>query len=156
MNKITLLYILVIGLIVANILFFIRLSSPGFPPRPPHGGDPKHIIAAELHFDSKQAAQLEVLAKRHHAHIKVLEDSLIAAKEAYYLASMAPSNERTTTALLDRISAIHREIERVNVAHFWEIKSICRPEQQADFAHLLPHFANFFRNAGTPPPPHDE
>jgi hypothetical protein len=157
MNKIRLLYILVFGLIIANILFFIRLSTPGFPPRPPHRGDPKHLIAEELHFDANQRTHFEELAQKHHQRIKVLEDSLIVAKENYYNASLKPSTDSTTTALLEKITSLHREIERVNVAHFWEIKSLCKGDQIQDFERMLPRFANFFRNAGPPPPPpHDE
>ena len=153
MNKITILYVLVIGLIIANVLFFIRLSTPGLPPRPPHGEDPKHIIAEELHFDSKQTKQLADLAKQHHARIEKLEDSLIAAKEAYYVASLKPSNETTTNALLSKIMEIHRTMEQVNVNHFMEIKALCKGEQIHVFERMLPRFANFFRNAGHPPPP---
>jgi hypothetical protein len=43
-------------------------------------------------------------------------------------------------------------MEAVNVAHFTDLRALCKGEQLNEFDRMIPRFAKFFRR--NPPPPH--
>jgi predicted S18 family serine protease len=153
MNKINTLYVLVIGLILLNAYFLFSHFNSGMPPRPPMRGDFKQELIEELQLDETQAKTLNQLARRHHQHIQQLEDSILDAKESYYTASLGEQDSVKSKLYLNQIIALHQKIEQVNIAHFSEIRNLCKTEQRAKFNSLIPRIADFFRNPGTPPPP---
>lgn len=150
MNKITLLYVLVIGLILANIYFVFQQAQRG-----PGGlmrGDFKKEVIKELKFDKLQSESFELLAKAHHERILALEDSILAAKEAYYLNTLHKADTLQAKKDLNLILELHRSMEAVNVAHFKDLRALCKGEQLNEFDRMIPRFAKFFRR--NPPPPH--
>ena len=154
MNKITLLYILVIGLILANVYFFFQESHIGKGPHSPMHPDFKQEVINELHFDKKQSESFELLAKAHHDRIQSLEDSIVDAKEAYYLSALKNVDSAQAERNLKLILQLHGKMESVNIAHFKEIKALCKSDQLKDFDRMIPRFAKFFRRTSSPPPPH--
>ncbi|NQW30177.1 MAG: hypothetical protein HQ472_06670 [Ignavibacteria bacterium] len=164
MKKTTLLVALCVfmGLINVGLLWWM-LSGP---PHLKHEG-PRNIIIERLDFDAGQGARYDVLIADHRKSIRAIEKKIFNEKNALFSLldlngniEHDKSNEtdeskksRTTAQMsADSIAGIigqlQREIELVNFHHFSELRSICRPNQIANYNALCSELAELFA------PPH--
>jgi len=148
MSKIKLLTIAVLLLLLANIglVTFLVLNKPPHMPPPRMGmneQEPKRIIIEKLHFNENQIAQYEILINVHQATIKELNNSFNQVKNSLYQTLL---NETTITkdSLINQLGLLQTKIERTHYNHFKEIKSICLPNQLANFNELSKELSTFF------------
>ncbi|HPH24508.1 MAG TPA: hypothetical protein PLW32_11530 [Chitinophagaceae bacterium] len=148
MSKIKLLSIAVLLLLLANIglVTFLVLNKPPHMPPPRMGmneQEPKRIIIEKLHFNENQIAQYEILINVHQATIKELNNSFNQVKNSLYQTLL---NETTITkdSLINQLGLLQTKIERTHYNHFKEIKSICLPNQLANFNELSKELSTFF------------
>jgi Spy/CpxP family protein refolding chaperone len=154
MSKIKLLGIAVIGLLLLNfgilgMMFFQpRAEGPGHPPHK----RPREIIIERLKLDDEQQEQYEHLIHRHRSAVDSLNERSKKAKtELYSLLNEPFGDSLRSSALLNEIANIQKETEKVNFAHFREIRQLCRPEQIPMFNELIAELSTLF---GPPRPPH--
>ena len=148
MSKIKLLTIAVLLLLLANIglVTFLVLNKPPHMPPPRMGmneQEPKRIIIEKLHFNENQIAQYEILINVHQATIKELNNSFNQVKNSLYQTLL---NEKTIIkdSLINQLGLLQIKIETTHYNHFKEIKSICLPNQLANFNELSKELSTFF------------
>ena len=148
MSKIKLLTIAVLLLLLANIglITILVLNKPPHIPPPRMGmneQEPKRIIIEKLHFNENQIAQYEILINVHQATIKELNNSFNQVKNSLYQTLL---NEKTIIkdSLINQLGLLQIKIETTHYNHFKEIKSICLPNQLANFNELSKELSTFF------------
>jgi protein CpxP len=79
----------------------------------------------------------------HQATIKELNNSFNQVKNSLYQTLL---NETTITkdSLINQLGLLQTKIERTHYNHFKEIKSICLPNQLANFNELSKELSTFF------------
>ncbi|TAE21754.1 MAG: periplasmic heavy metal sensor [Cytophagales bacterium] len=142
-------------------LFILNLATIGFmllrPPMPPGGrsgmGGPGAVIADRLHLDADQREQFRALQDERHEQLHPLNVKAGDLYTTYYILLRA---ERVDTA---RANAISRQIgqnqqaiAQVNFRHFQQLKTICRPGQQADFGQLMGDLTKIHKGSPGPRP----
>lgn len=135
-------------LVLSNVFFIWRFLAG--PPHPRHGG-PKQEIISRLKFDAGQIKKYEGLIKIHRKQIRAQEFKIRKAKKIYFSHLKQNSKEIDTLQLL-KIQNAQAEIEKAHYLHFYEIKSLCRKDQQDEFSSLIDELGELFSHG--PPPPH--
>lgn len=148
MNKVKLLSILSVGLLLANItlLWFLLSNKPKHAGPGPNGG-PRNIIINKLDFDENQVKQYESLILWHRGEIDKSQEQIVVLKNELY-STLVDSNATTKDSLINKISAIQKNIETIHYKHFQDIKNLCRPDQLVAFEKLSKEIAALFA------PPH--
>ncbi len=144
MNKLTLLWILLIGLLAANIL----LAGALYRNKHHRHEGPKNHIIAQLHLDESQIARYEPLIEAHRKAIGEKQKSIMQLKNELYNCLKYETGDTDFVARADSlmtvINQIQMDMERVNYAHFRDIKKLCRPEQISYFDDLCTDIAHLF------------
>ncbi|GAB4001174.1 hypothetical protein GCM10028807_56700 [Spirosoma daeguense] len=151
MERTKLLTISVVGLLILNLLtigFLVFKSGrqPEFTDHqhPPMDG-PFRIIVERLHFDEEQQRQYREMGNQHHRQTEQLNEESVQLFQTYYKLLAQPQPDSAKSSVLVRqIADVQRRIAELNFAHFQEIKSLCRPDQQADFTKLVDDLARLF------------
>lgn len=160
MERTKLLTFSVIGLLLLNLLTigFITLKSGQFigseASRGPGAGreEPARIIVERLHFDEAQQQQYRELVRQHQQQTRQLNDKSVQLFQAYYdLLTASQPDSAKQQALAQQIADNQRQMAEVNFAHFRQIKTLCRPDQQADFIQLVDELARLFGRQQRPP-----
>jgi len=148
-NKIDFWRMTVVALLLLNggVLFFL-LSKPG-PPHPGRrGGEgPKHLIIERLHLDAAQTDAYEKLVRRHQSDVRAKEREIHDTKRSLY-AGLQGAEYPAKDSLARRIGQLQVDVEHIHFNHFQDIKTLCRPEQIADFNELAGELADFFSRPG--------
>lgn len=147
MTKNKLLFLLIAGLLLANIImasFLLFRKGP-----PPHRPEPREIIIERLHFDEKQIAEYDKLITQYKRQISVKEKTLMDLKNEFYSHLKDTVEDFSITdSLANESGKIQSGMERINYIHFEAIKKLCRPEQLDDFNELINELGRLF----SPPP----
>jgi periplasmic protein CpxP/Spy len=160
MNRTKLLTIAVIGLLLLNfglLGMMILRKPPGLPHGeiPHHEGGPKRIIIERLHLDAAQQSQYETLIEEHRsASGKLNEASRELHKDLYTLLAADPVDTAKADSLILQIAENQKATDKLNFAHFQDIKALCKADQLAEFKLLTEELAGLFAPKGPPPPPH--
>ncbi|MEM9022152.1 MAG: periplasmic heavy metal sensor [Bacteroidota bacterium] len=149
--------VILLALLNVAVLVVVALrpavaAPPVHPPMGPHGHhegphSPKQVIIERLQFNEDQVARYEELVREHRENIREKQRSMNAVKADLY-ATLAQSDSTAATPLIQDIQAIQGEIERIHYQHFAAVRSLCTPEQHADFDRLSRDLARIFA------PPH--
>lgn len=144
MTKVKLLIIAVVVLVLVNIgalsaLYFGRPGHHG----PPHGEGPKAIVIERLHFDADQVKAYEVLIKEHRAAIDRLDGRMMKDRELLFQ-GLKSAEPLAQDSLLAVIAEVERTIESTHLAHFREIRDLCRADQLPLFEDLVDDLAGLF------------
>lgn len=138
--------VFIVVLVLSNVFFIWRFLVG--PPHPRHGG-PKQEIISRLNFDAEQIKKYEGLIKIHRKQIKAQELKIRKAKKIYFSHLKQNSKEIDTVQLL-KIQTAQAEIEKAHYLHFFEIKKLCRNDQQDEFTRLIDELGELFSHG--PPP----
>ncbi len=147
-NKIDFWRMTVVALLLLNggVLFFLLTQ-----PKPPHPGrrgeGPKHLIIERLHLDAGQTDAYEKLVRQHQNDIRAKEREMHDTKRHLY-ASLQNAEAPAKDSLAQRIGQLQVDIEHIHFNHFQDIKTLCRPEQMADFNALAGELADYFSRTG--------
>ncbi|MBX7053067.1 MAG: periplasmic heavy metal sensor [Flavobacteriales bacterium] len=140
MNKIRILYVLVFICLAGNLFMAWQLTRhSGPPPR----REPKELIIERLKLDQDQIKQYEQLIDQHRSAIHDAEKSLHEVKNKLY-ATLNAVDEVTSDSLLQSISLIQQNIEKIHYLHFRDIRNICKPEQIPAYEDLTLELSSLF------------
>lgn len=161
MERTKLLTLVSIGLFLLNLLtigFLVfksgRLGPPGHPPGPPGANDPATVIIRRLYFDSDQQAKYMELVRQHQADVRVLRDQSTQLFRDYYGLLKADRPNLTQINDLSRQIGINQQqLAQLNLAHFGQIKALCRPDQKVAFNELVADLSKLFGQEQRPPRP---
>ena len=152
MERTKLLTIAVVGLVLLNLIM-IGLLLFGPAPLLGHGGGnrPARVIIKRLRFDASQQRTYRRLVTEHQRQTRELALESARLHQAYYELLVAEQPDSVqANRLSQRIGTNQRAQTQLNFAHFGQIKALCRPDQQADFARLVTELTQLF---GQQPPP---
>lgn len=149
MSRTRLLTIAIIGLLLLNFgtLVFIFLqkhhSRPGQPDQAGHG--PKYIIIARLHFNKTQQNEYSDMVEEHRIKNRGLRDvSRQLHDELYELLKAEKVDDIREKELIAQIAENQKAIENLNMAHFMQIKSLCKGIQIDYFNRLVDDLGRLF------------
>lgn len=134
-------------LLLTNAFFIWRFLAGPKPPRP---GGPKNEIIERLNFDATQIKKYEALIKIHRKQIRTQEFKIRKAKKIYF-SHLKDNSKEIDTVQLVKIQTAQAEIEKAHYLHFYEIKKLCRKDQQDEFTNLIDELGELFSHG---PPPH--
>jgi protein CpxP len=144
MNKLTLVSLLALGLVLVNLVLIFQQTKSHSPRHPkPHEG-PRNEIIKRLQFDQAQIASYDSLIREHRKAIRSLDSQLALSKKMLYSQLVKPQSERLNDSLLKVIADKNIEIERVHFAHFEDIHTLCKPNQEAHFEELVQDLQHLF------------
>lgn len=144
MNKIKILYVLVILCIAGNVFMAWQLHQNS---KPPARKEPREIIIEKLHFNENQVKQYDELIRKHRSDIELNEKILRETKNALYV-TLSQEEPLQTDTLMQRIQETQHQIELTHYHHFRDIRQLCAQEQLAAFDSLAFELAALFA------PPH--
>lgn len=139
MTKIKILTISVICLAILNIVLVTSVLIG----RPPRHKEPRYLIINMLDFDANQILKYESLIKKHSDLIAKEEVELKKSKQELYLTIKSNDTEKEAE-LLKEILDIQTNIELINLNHFKDIKSVCKPEQIVYYNSLIEELPHLF------------
>jgi len=146
-NKIKVLFLMMAGLLISNILL-IAIIFFGPEARKPVSGHrpegPKFFIIERLELNPQQIKQYEVLIENHRSQIREKEEVIMEQKEALYEGLKSDLALEKQDALLKNINQTQLEIEIIHYAHFQDIKKICNASQLEKFNDLAEDFTHLF------------
>jgi protein CpxP len=142
----------VIGLLLLNLatIGFLVFKPGGGPQSRPGGGppgreEPAAIIIARLHFDQNQQQAYRKLVDQHQKKMRILNEQMKQLHQQFYGLLAATSTDSVRkTALSQQIADNQKAQAELNFRHFEQIKTLCRPDQQADFKELASELARLF------------
>lgn len=143
MNKLTLLTIISVLLLLANLgmagfIFMQRQAHPG-------PDKLKFRVIETLKFDPEQVREYEALIRAHRDSMRKGNDAISLLKKELYKQLNMPQQAAVTDSLIAQIGAVQNRIESYHYQHFLKIKSLCRPDQQANFEVLSHELSTYFR-----------
>ncbi len=145
------LYGLVVLLLLANTYALYRFWKQGGGARPNHPRDIQAFLIRELSLDASQAEQYEVLVQQHRKAADSIRPAIRSAKEEMFsLIGDAQVGDSVVVQAAQRVAALSTELDLRTMAHFRDIRKLCRPDQQQRFDALLLEVA---RMMSAPPPP---
>lgn len=154
MERTKLLTLAIIGLFLLNLLTIGYLVlKPGHPDGQPGAEGPVAVIIERLHFDTDQQTAYQTLVREHRSQVRALRDQSAQLFRDYYglLESVQPDSLKAS-ALSEQIAINQRELAQLNFTHFSQIKSLCRPNQLADFNRLVGDLSRLFGQQRPPRP----
>lgn len=146
MNKTRFLTWAVVVLTLLNLFSLALLwRRPGPPPHPENA---RHLIIKRLHLDEAQKAAYAQLVEKHQADIRQKDQEIGAARQALY-AGLQGETPANNDSLLTEIGRLCSTVEQIHLAHFQDIKNLCRSDQVPAFNDLARDLEGLFH----PPKP---
>jgi periplasmic protein CpxP/Spy len=146
-----LLYALVVVLLVVNSIVLIRFHLGSLPRghRPPMALN--NFLIRELKLDAGQTERYQVLVHGHRKAADSLRHLIRASKERMFSLLKDPASGDSAWELAAReVASLTKALDMRTMAHFRDIRDLCRPDQQPLFDSLLMEVAA--RMAAGPPP----
>lgn len=145
------LYGLVVLLLLANTYALYRFWKQGGGAKPNHPRDIQAFLVRELSLDAVQAEQYDALVQQHRKAADSLRREIRSAKEEMFsLIGDELVGDGMVLQAAQRAASLSAELDLRTMAHFRDIRKLCRPDQQQRFDALLLEVA---RMMSTPPPP---
>lgn len=151
MNKNRLFVALIVLLLTANVVLLVFAFGDRHGP-PPRMRGPMEKMIRRLHFDEKQADELEALAHEHRRALHAQDDTIMELRRELYLALKTP-NAPLSDSLLTELGKQQIKIEKIHYDHFKKLRTLCKPDQLTAFDSLVPDLSSIFNRPGPPPPP---
>ena len=121
------------SLIVISIMFVGKPKDQG----------PRDFIIESLHFDDRQVVEFDKIIHFHRNKARVTVDRKDALKRELFN-TLSENKQKNTDSLIDLIGQVEMKIEKLNYAHFQDLKSICKNDQLNDFKELSRSFPYLF------------
>lgn len=137
MNKSKFLLLIIVVLLIINAVLVFQFFNK-------NKKDPKTFIIEKLHFDKAQQKKYEGYVQKHRKDVKENEAILNKQKSALYATLQKEMDTALVDSFLTAIVAQQYVAEQINYQHFLEIKSLCKPEQQADYNELTQDILHLF------------
>lgn len=150
MSKLKLFVIISSILLLSNVVLMWQLWKNNKPDR--KGEGPRLEIIARLKFDEKQVRNYDVLVNQHRSLMRQKEKEIRSLKKSLYQTLSVDTGSRDS--LIQLITNQQKEVERINLSHFADIGTLCRPEQQADYQKLVSDLSELFTHKRPPPQKH--
>ncbi len=125
--------LLTLSLIVISIMFVGKPKDQG----------PRDFIIESLHFDDQQVDEFDKIIHLHHNKARVTVDRKDALKRELFN-TLSENKQKNIDSLIDLIGQVEMKIEKLNYAHFQDLKSICKKDQLKDFQELSRSFPYLF------------
>lgn len=145
---------LVIVLLVLNLIavsafwFFKGFGKQGNGDRDGQGGGPRNEIIERLHFDAAQVTEYDLLIVKHRKLVGEKEKEIQGLRTSLFMGVSDGIDLKLKDSWIRQIGVLHADIQQIHYSHFLDIRRICKPEQQKDFALLTKDLANMFRGRG--------
>lgn len=126
-------------LLAANIILMLYLLKP--PKKEVSGGREavSGYLVRELKLDNQQQDSFMQMKQKYFQTMRPMWDSIRSAKDSLYRQLGNPAADDTLIDLLARrVAEQTRRSEEKQFEHFKELRTICRPDQQAVFDTLIP------------------
>lgn len=114
---------------------------------PPEG--PRKIIINRLQFDAAQVSAYDLLVQKHRADIHGNDSEMAATRQALYH-QLKDNDFSKNDSLLANIGRLQMIAEQIHLAHFQDIKKICRADQLAEFDQLSGELERLFKKPKRP------
>lgn len=147
MNKIRFLTIAVAMLVLLNIVSLVALLKR--PALPPHPEGPRKTIIERLRLDPEQVAAFDALVEKHRSDIRQKDGEMAAARQAIYK-QLQNNDFSKNDSLFAEIGRLQMAVEQIHLAHFQDIRKLCREEQVAEFARLSAELERLFEKPKRP------
>ncbi|MEY4885206.1 MAG: hypothetical protein RL151_515, partial [Bacteroidota bacterium] len=113
--------------------------------------DVQAFLVRELSLDPAQTARYEVLVQQHRNAADSIRRAMRSAKEEMFSQLRdEQAGDSLVVQAARRAAALSTELDLRTMAHFRDIRKLCRPDQQERFDDLLMDVA---RMMSAPPPP---
>lgn len=145
---------LVIVLLVLNLIavsafwFFNGFGTQGNGGRDGQGGGPRNEIIDRLHFDAAQVTEYDSLIVKHRKLVGQKEKEIQGLRTLLFMGVSDGIDSNLKDSWMRQIGVLHADIQQIHYSHFLDIRRICKPEQQKDFALLTKDLAKMFRGRG--------
>jgi hypothetical protein len=146
-NRITVL-LLVILLLSNGLLLYLYLNKPGERPRMSREERLKEMLMREVGFDEKQVDSFKVRLNKHRESMKPLADSLIQARNRLFDRYVA--GDTSLQPLWQNVQRLQRLTDEEVLKHLRDVRSICKPGQEAALDKIMRRVLNR-RGGGGPP-----
>lgn len=141
--------LLVLNLIVVSAFwFFNRGNNHKNGGRDGQGGGPRNEIIDRLHFDKSQVYQYDSLIVKHRKLVGQKEKEIQGLRTLLFMGVSDGIDSKLKDSWVSQIGVLHADIQQIHYSHFLDIRRICKPEQQKDFALLTKDLAKMFRGRG--------
>jgi len=105
---------------------------------------PKELIVEKLDFSKSQADEYFALIENHQLKVKTLNQEINERRSALFALLKSDNDSTEVSEIIMDIAALQAEIEKVNYAHFKDVKKICTQEQLANFNKLTDELVHMF------------
>jgi protein CpxP len=126
-------------LLAANIFLVLYLLRP--PGKDESGGreEVSQYLVRELKLDKRQQDGFSSMKQKYFQMMRPMWDSIRSAKDSLYRQLGNPSaDDSLISQLAQRVADQTKRSEEKQFDHFRELRTMCRPEQQAVFDTLIP------------------
>ncbi len=144
----------------ALVLLLLNLSMIAFffltKPKPPHQGDGFQKRGPNImNMDEKQHDLFLQSAKQHGQHMKAINKQQQDLLKPYFYSLIDSTKNTNPNATLNEVQDLERQKIESTYQHFQEVKSILKPEQQADFELFMNDVIEriLMETKKNPPPP---
>ena len=134
---------LIVNAVTLGFLFFNKQK----PPMPP-----QEVLIQALQLDDAQQEKMAALKQGDRDKRDSLKQEMSARRRALY-SNFKTANPAEIDSLTAAIAMVFQKTEKSNFQHFAEIRSICRPDQQAKFDSLLLEVVRLFDKKRRAPRP---
>ena len=141
--------LLVLNLIVVSAFWILGGGhKQGNGGRDGQGGGPRNEIIERLHFDAAQVTEYDLLIVKHRKLVGEKEKEIQGLRTSLFMGVSDGIDLKLKDSWIRQIGVLHADIQQIHYSHFLDIRRICKPEQQKDFALLTKDLANMFRGRG--------
>lgn len=139
---------LIFALLISNLTLigFQFFLKPERRHRPPN---PKTIVVKRLGLDAKQQKDYSQLIQKHQHEIQKRDLEINRSKKLLFEHLNSETTSHFNDSICTRIGQIQAQIESEHLAHFQNVRKLCRPDQLPKFEKLSKDLARIF----SPKPP---
>ncbi|MEM6268730.1 MAG: hypothetical protein AAF998_04800 [Bacteroidota bacterium] len=150
--KVTTICLLVLNLGGVAFLLFLR-EVPGPLLHQMRGRQFRAEVNNLFGMDGPQREQFEQSARKHHQSMRRAVTAQRTQLRAYFEAATLNQDRATADSLLGEIQALERAKVQVTEAHFAQVRTLLRPDQEAAFAQFVNRALKIILLEDLPRPP---
>jgi periplasmic protein CpxP/Spy len=134
MSKEKFLVVSVVFLLVLNagIVAFLFIN------REPQRPEIFKMVVREVQFDQEQQEKYFALRDEHRASMNQLDESFHSTLNNYLIQLRRDANPVLEDSLANQLANIEKQKATITLSHFRAVRSLCRPDQLADFDRIVP------------------
>lgn len=141
--KIFLVILVILNLGILGSFWFIQQHKHTLPNRE----EPKHFLIRKVGFDEAQTSQYKGMVEQHHHQSEELRKRIHQRRKELYN-YREPSDKEI---LLDEITRLKRDNEKILYEHFAEVRQLCNSDKQRElFDNMLLEMLRKMQAPGSP------